>query len=74
MSSSNFSRISRASADEMLRDAADPRFRTEGLPPPCADTPGENYEIFCALMRFLAPTFVDFLPRRDVQRADIQRL
>lgn len=50
----------------MVRDAADPRFRRENLPAPCAKTSDENFELFCALLRSLAPVFDGFRPSREV--------
>jgi hypothetical protein len=58
----------------MVRDAADSRFSNQNPSAPCGDTPEENFEIFCALMRFLAPTFAGFQPSRDVQTVEVFRL
>jgi len=66
MSSKRFLRLSDAAADEMARDAADPHFGDENLPPPCAETPEENFELLCALLRSLAPVFDNYQPSREV--------
>lgn len=66
MSSKRFSRLSDAAADEMARDAADPHFGDENLPPPCAETPAANFELLCSLLRSLAPAFDGAQPSRDV--------
>lgn len=64
------SRLSKEAREEMLRAAADPRYREMNrFGPACGATSEENYELFMELMYALAPIlFHDFKPSREIQK------